>query len=74
MVAIWSAPRVCGDDPSTAAASTGISNVLPAYAGMIPAFADNVRNPERAPRVCGDDPAENTPPGFNALCSPRMRG
>ena len=48
--------------------------VLPAYAGMIPAFREDQRSAWGAPRVCGDDPGIFTPfPGF-FRCSPRMRG
>ena len=32
------APRVCGDDPTAAVASSDGRSVLPAYAGMIPVY------------------------------------
>ena len=38
MGAYKSAPRVCGDDPMHAAVRSVVSDVLPAYAGMIPSF------------------------------------
>ena len=48
--------------------------VLPAYAGMIPAFREDQRSAWGAPRVCGDDPSSAMVPGTSVVCSPRMRG
>ena len=48
--------------------------VLPAYAGMIPAFHGDRLVRGRAPRVCGDDPAKAVAIKAIGTCSPRMRG
>ena len=45
-----------GDDPNISISGDGISFVLPACAGMIPASHEERREVAGAPRMRGDDP------------------
>ena len=56
-----SKPRVCGDDPSTAATWTPTRTVNPACAGMILDPDTETDACMGKPRVCGDDPATGRP-------------
>ena len=73
-VGSWSAPRVCGDDPTFFALPPFRPVVLPAYAGMILNARVQDTRLTRAPRVCGDDPVVEQIDQKIAECSPRMRG
>ena len=50
------------------------AGVLPAYAGMFPAFADYSHGCCSSPRVCGDVSATAIRSRTNCAFSPRMRG
>ena len=50
------ASRVCGGDPSSGISATITAVVLPAYAGVILALANEYQKYIGASRVCGGDP------------------
>ena len=54
--------------------STDKTEVLPAYAGMIPLQVATFGVSGGAPRVCGDDPTTGLGRRLREQCSPRMRG
>ena len=54
-----SAPRIRGDDPSTASENDSIPLVLPAYAGMILLLIEVKDEDTSAPRIRGDDPDDS---------------
>ena len=70
----WSAPRVCGDDPTLEFLHNQNTWVLPAYAGMIRVAKIHRGRRTSAPRVCGDDPDIVQVAPDTIECSPRMRG
>ena len=59
LVTVGCKPRVCGDDPFTAAHEAKDSCVNPACAGMILTITDLTETEISKPRVCGDDPARS---------------
>ena len=48
--------------------------VLPAYAGMFPAFVSAIEDQKGSPRVCGDVSSSMNAMPAEARFSPRMRG
>ena len=75
----WSAPRICGDDPSVGALIEGAIQlvnalVLPASSGMILHLCLWVGLPVGAPRIRGDDPLPSDQSSGLPRCSLHPRG
>ena len=72
---MWSAPRVCGDDPSTRWATTSTTSSAPRVCGDDP-NAEQIANAIKQvlPAYAGMIPTTSTRHISRSTCSPRMRG